>query len=151
MRNRDGLKLLDHTSFTEDVEGQIERRRLRLGAYGETVLKLLPAIERALADNGFTYEHCGLGGVASGQLSVVRHDGRLYRIGISARPKWDPEGTPPMLSIDDSWCGVDAGRGDTFRHIAMTQATTSDDIDALLAGAAACFAADRLDPRHGND
>lgn len=143
MRNRDGLKLLDYTSFTEDVQGQIARRRLRLGESEAEVVALLPAIELALADNGFVYEHCALNGSAAGQLAVVRRKGLLYRIGISGAARWEAAGTKPNLGIDAQWGGTDAARGNTLGRLPLDHGTDFDDVDAMLAGAAAGFDVDR--------
>lgn len=108
-----GLKVLDYTSFTQDVEGQIIRGKLRLGSHEERIKALLPAIEAAMKANGIVYEHCALNGIATSQLSVVSVDGWLYRMGISAAPKWDdnPRQGPPMLIVDSQWSGTRAGRG----------------------------------------
>lgn len=146
MRNRDGLKLLDHASFTDDVEGQISRGKLKLGAHEDAVRRAVPHIEAALGAAGFTFEHSGLGGVASGQLSVVRLDGLLYRIGINAAPKWKPEGSPPRLYMDCHWGGVDAARGEADGNIGLTGDTDPADIHAMITNAAAAF---RAQPRRG--
>ena len=142
MRNRDGLKLLDHASFTDDVEGQVARGRLRLGVHEDRVRDLLPHVEAALSAAGFAFEHSGLGAVASGQMAVMRLDGLLYRVGITGESRRRAPGMPPTLHLDSGWCGVDGARGDTFRCLDLDADTTTGHVHEAIADAAAAFRAD---------
>ena len=145
MRNRDGLKLLDHASFTDDVEGQIARGRLRLGVHEDAVRRLLPHIEASLSAAGFTYEHSGLGAVAGGQMAVMRLEGLLYRVGLSTGGRRGSAGRPPTLYMDCQWGGADAARGGAFGHLDITDRATQDEVSGMIAKMADAF---RAQPRN---
>lgn len=134
MRTSDGLKVLDYTNFTQDVEGQMIRGKLRLGPHEQRIKDLLPAIEAAMKANDIVYEHSALNGIATGQLAVVSIDGWLYRIGIAAAPKWEdnPRQGPPMLVVDGQWSGTRAGRCKIDGAVDLVEGVGPKVIDSAL-------------------
>lgn len=131
MKNRDGLTFLDYTSFSEDVAGQIDRKKLKLHQQEPLVRRLLPDIETAMVEASIAYEHCGLNGRASGQVSLVRLDGFLHRMSIYENRFVAPQGAI-KLGLDAHWSGIDGAASDTLESIVLTDATSPTDILAMM-------------------
>jgi hypothetical protein len=143
MKNPDGITFQDYTSFTDDVLGQISRKKLKLGDYEDQVRKLLPEIESVMTQLGITYEHCGLNARARGQVSLVRIEGLLHRMSIYQSQFVTPEGVI-RLGLDAHWSGINGAGGTASESIILSESTRRSDILKMMKDYIAEAAAEQI-------
>lgn len=125
-----------YTSITEEVEGRIARKTMRLMTGRDDLLRILPAVERALAQAGMRYRSSPLADDAHQCMSIYDREGVTYRVAIAGPPSWEPQTKPPRIILDAMWAGNRKDAADTctsvFRVIEVTPKTSEQDLNGFF-------------------